>query len=108
MEIDPKYLGSVLYNLPKSVIEFIKDFNDTLKEFFSSEDHIYTNDDLKITFKKANESYPLVSVIHEGWHRPSMYNDTPPDHGSCNIRFSILENKIVILFIFESDDYSRS
>ncbi len=82
---------------------------EKFKEFINSNKPSYTNNDLGIEFREANE---FIRVNHYGWMCPSMYGDSPPEDGIGKIVTSFYDtnNKIYTekgLFLkFESDDYS--
>jgi hypothetical protein len=83
-------------------ITFVKENNPT---YVCQEDSNY-----KISLKHL-EKCDFLSAKHFGWRCQSMYNDSPPENGCCDVREAYQNERyqwVRGLFLnFTSDDYSE-
>ena len=65
---------------------------------------VYSNgSELKINFKTTTNENTFLFATHTGWICPSMYNDSPPNAGLCDIDAYSSDN---VKLCFTSDDYA--
>ena len=89
---------------------------DTPHDTIGNDNDIYIQtSNLKVEFTSYHPSfgnYDYISANHYGWECPSMYHDTPPEKGNCDILTqwwnpTAQTHQKGLLLQFTTDDYSE-
>lgn len=80
----------------------------TFGEYVNTNQPKYVKDNIRIELNIYHDNYDFISAKHIGYRCPSMYNDSPPENGNCDLSEYIdKEGKKNLLLLFLSDDYSE-